>query len=76
VVKPFKSVILPRAKNHNKQKALTELPAFSLVKLSEFCFQTFSPMKLFLIMKVLIFPAYPNKEGSYFLSFKSSGDWN
>lgn len=69
VVQPFESVILLRAKNHNKQNILPELPAFSFVKLNEFCFETFSQAKLFLIMEVLIFPAYPSEKRELFLVF-------
>lgn len=70
VVKPFESAILLRAKNHNKQKILTDLPAFSFVKLNKFWFKTFSQTKLFLIMEVLIFPAYSRKKRELFLVFQ------
>lgn len=48
-------------KNHNKQNIL--------VKISEFCFKTFSQTKLFLIMVVLIFSDLLSKKGELFPVF-------
>lgn len=64
-------------KNPDKQEVLTELPAFSFVKLTKFCFKTFIQMTLFLIMEVLIFPVYASKKkGVIFLFVWSARAWN
>lgn len=73
MVKLFKRKLSKRKPPKINKRILTELPVCRFVKLCEFYGKTFRQTKLFLIMEVLVFPAYPRKISSCLLKALKTG---